>query len=282
MNLLTYRDRIERAADYIRTRLPAPPAWCVVLGSGLGGLGDRLADPVMKIAYHRIPGFPKTTVHGHAGTLAFGYSGECGVAVMEGRFHGYEGHDTPTLVLPVRVMISIGVRFFFITNAAGGIRSDLIPGDLMLISDHLNLMGANPLTGPNLDEFGPRFPAMTDCYDPELRHRVLSEASSRSLEFKQGVYAALPGPNYETDAEIEMLRRLGADAVGMSTVPEVLAIRHAGRRVVAVSLITNATGGGNVPTHEEVVEMADRRRPELHRIIGDTIAHTPVDSGDTR
>jgi len=267
MNLPNYRDRINRAASFISDKINVAPSWCVILGSGLGGLGKKLGNPQQIISFVDIPGFPKTTVKGHAGQAVFGTWNDKGVVVMEGRFHRYEGHDWPVLVLPIRVLLTLGVKNFLITNAAGGIHSDLVPGDLMLLTDHLNLMGGSPLTGPNLDEFGVRFPAMTNCYDPELRKQILEVSAELNTELKQGVYAAVPGPSYESNAEIRMLKNLGADAVGMSTVPEVIAIRHACQKVAAISLITNATGGENVPTHEEVVEMADIKREALHNII---------------
>lgn len=276
MNLLNYRDRLNRAADFLASQIDHPPVWCVILGSGLGGLGSKLTTPKHTISYSDIPGFPRTTVEGHAGTAVFGKWKDQGVVVMEGRFHRYEGHDWPLLVLPVRVLMQLGVTHFLITNAAGGIRSDLIPGDLMMLTDHLNLMGGSPLTGPNLDNFGPRFPAMTHCYNPELRSSIMAAANRRGTQIKEGVYAALSGPTYETAAEIKMLATLGADAVGMSTVPEVTAIQHAGQKVAAVSLVTNATGGDSVPTHEEVVEMADRRREDLHHVMLDVIESFPV------
>ncbi|MCD4654063.1 purine-nucleoside phosphorylase [bacterium] len=276
MKLLAYRDRINRAATFISEQTGINPSWCVILGSGLGGLGNKLIKPKQSISFSNIPGFPKATVQGHTGKLVFGKWKSKGIVVMEGRFHRYEGHDWPILILPVRVLMKLGVTHFLITNAAGGIRSDLVPGDLMLLTDHINLMGGSPLTGPNLDEFGVRFPAMTNCYDPGLRKDILRVATDKGTQLKQGIYAALSGPTYETNAEIRMLQNLGADAVGMSTVPEVIAIRHAGNTVAAISLITNATGGDNVPTHEEVVEMANIRREALHSIILDLIAnHSP-------
>ena len=276
MNILNYRDRINRAATFLAEQINDDINWCVILGSGLGGLGRKLEEPFKTISYDLIPGFPKTTVEGHAGHLVYGKWNGRGVVVMEGRFHRYEGHDFPTLVLPVRVLMNLGVSHFFITNAAGGIREDLTPGDLMVLSDHLNLMGGSPLSGENLGEFGVRFPAMTNCYSPELRKLMETIAQQRKLQLKHGVYAALEGPSYETAAEIKMLKTIGADAVGMSTVPEVIAIRHAGREVTAVSLITNATGGSSVPTHEEVVEMADRRRKDLHLVILDMIRDATI------
>ena len=271
MNTLRYLNQIDRASRFLSQSIHLQPQWCIILGSGLGGLGAHLSGSISRIPYSDIPGFPRPGVQGHSGILAAGEWNRKGVVVMEGRFHRYEGHDWETLVLPVRAMIRIGVTRFVLTNAAGGIRSDLVPGDLMMISDHLNLMGGNPLTGPNLSDLGPRFPAMTACYDPEMQALFRAAAVAREVEVKDGVYAALAGPNYETAAEIRMLKILGADAVGMSTVPEVLAIRHAGARLIAISMITNATGGAHVPTHEEVMEMADRRKQSLHRVILDMI-----------
>ncbi len=271
MNTLRYEDKIDRAAKYLSGTIHPGPTWCVILGSGLGGLGDLLEKSAVRIAYSEIPGFPQSTVQGHSGLMVSGLWKNRSILVMEGRFHRYEGHDWPILILPVRTLIRLGVSSFILTNAAGGIRADLIPGDLMMISDHLNLMGGNPLTGANFDNFGPRFPAMNGCYDPELRDAFRQTARLHHVELKEGIYAALSGPNYETAAEIRMLKILGADAVGMSTVPEVLGIRHAGARVMAVSMITNTTGGTHVPTHEEVMEMADRKKKSLHKIILDVI-----------
>ena len=267
MNKIFYQDQIENACCFLKRQVKDNIDWCVVLGSGLGGFSERLTPPVIGIPYGDIPGFPATHVQGHSGRLVFGRLETARVAVMEGRFHYYEGHAPGTVVLPVRTMIGLGTHHFFMTNAAGGIHEDLVPGDLMMINDHLNLMGMNPLRGDNLEEFGPRFPAMTCAYDPELMDFCRKIAHEHKIELKAGVYAALAGPNYETAAEIQMLRILGADAVGMSTVPEALAIRHAGCKLVAVSLITNATGGSHVPTYAEVVEMAARRRADLHLII---------------
>ncbi len=280
MNTLIYADNLLRAAEYIKTRFQelgsSFPAirWGIILGSGLGGLGDHLAPPNLTIPYADIPGFPQSTVSGHAGNLIIGRIGSTGVAVMEGRFHLYEGYSAATVVLPVRVMITLGIDTFFLTNAAGGIRNNLSAGDLMMIDDHINLMGTNPLIGPNMDQFGVRFPAMKNCYDPNLRQTIAGIAAEMEIPLKSGIYAALSGPTYETVAEITMLSRLGADAVGMSTVPEVIAIRHAGKRVVAVSLITNITWSDHIPTHQEVVEMGQLRRENLHQVILRTIQTT--------
>jgi purine-nucleoside phosphorylase len=274
MNSFLYLDRLDRAASYLSGKYKTRQMWCVILGSGLGGLGDRLDSINGNISYRDIPGFPRSTVQGHAGKMVLGERAGCGVVIMEGRFHRYEGYDWKTLVLPIRALIRTGVSHFLITNAAGGLRDDLQPGTLMLINDHINLMGGNPLTGPNLDAFGPRFPAMTDCYDVEIRERIKKSALSRNIVLREGVYAALEGPSYETAAEIRMLSLLGADAVGMSTVPEVLAIRHAGCHVAAISMITNNTGDYHMPTHDDVMATAMLRKESLHRIILDVISET--------
>ncbi len=267
-----YLNEINNAVEFLRAAWPKPPAWCVILGSGLGGLAEKLNYRESPIKYPDIPGFPGATVAGHAGTFNYGTAGNIPIAVAEGRFHMYEGHSAWTVTLPVRVMVELGVTHFLLTNAAGGIRDDLVPGDFMILEDHLNLMGTNPLMGPNLDDFGPRFPAMTHCYDPGIRKIISDTFQETGSSIKSGIYAALTGPAYETAAEITMLKTLGADAVGMSTVPEAIAIRHAGRKVAAISLVTNATGTDHVPTHQEVVDMAAKRRQTLHTVILKVIA----------
>ncbi len=274
MNNTTYSEQLNQAADNLRSRLLRPPDWVVVLGSGLGGFSSRL-ESASVLPYASIPGFPETTVKGHAGQLCAGMRHDRYIVVMEGRFHVYEGHSCATSVLPARALARCGTTRFLLTNAAGGIRTDLVPGDFMLIDDHINLMGVNPLTGPNLDDIGPRFPAMQHAYDPAMREQIRAASGELGITLKSGVYCALQGPNYETQAEIRMLERLGADAVGMSTVPEVIALRHAGVPVAAISLITNNTRSSTPPTHAEVVEMGARKREELHRILDRLIARYP-------
>lgn len=276
MNQLRYLDRIERASVFLSDRIKFKMEWCVILGSGLGGLGDNLKAPSERLFYHEIPGFPVSTLPGHAGKMVVGKWADRGVVVMEGRYHRYEGHDWKTLVLPIRTLIKTGVTHFIITNAAGGIREDLRPGTLMLITDHINLMGGNPLTGLNLDTFGPRFPSMTDCYNSAMRDLIKKSAARHNVVLKEGVYAALEGPGYETPAEIHMLSVIGADAVGMSTVPEVMAIRHAGCDVAAISMITNYTGEHHIPTHDDVVATAARQKEALHRVILDVISKISI------
>jgi purine-nucleoside phosphorylase len=271
MTLDHYPDRLNRAVEFLRTLDIPAVKWCVVLGSGLGNLSHKLDEPGITLTYQTIPGFPKTTVKGHGGNLVFGKMGGIGLAIMEGRFHLYEGHNARVAVLPHRVLMALGVTHFIITNAAGGIHPAFSAGDLLIINDHINLSGTNPLTGPNLDDIGPRFPAISNAYDPTLRAICRESAELMGLPFREGVYAALPGPCYETQAEIHMLRCLGADAVGMSTVPEVIAIKHAGCTVAGLSLITNVAHSDTPPSHQEVVDMALQRKQKMHHLIIDVI-----------
>jgi purine-nucleoside phosphorylase len=243
--------RLAVASDFVLAQ--APPATVgVVLGSGLGRFGDTLTE-LVQLPYARIPTMPTAGVAGHAGNLCLGSVAGVRVACLQGRVHLYEGHEPVDVVFGVRLLHAIGCQAVLLTNAAGGIRASFAPGDLMVITDHLNLMGRNPLTGPN-DPAGPRFPDLTDAYDPGVIAAAERAAQQVGVPVRKGVYAALLGPSYETPAEVRMLRALGADAVGMSTVPEVIALRHRGVRVGAMSCITNlAAGIGDQRlTHEEV------------------------------
>ncbi len=237
----------------------------VVLGSGLGAFGDTVAERGRKIPYAEL-GFPSSAVVGHAGALCLGTVSSGGasvpVACMQGRVHAYEGHEPDRVVFAVRALARWGCSTFVLTNAAGGVNPALEPGDLMLLSDHLNLTGRNPLVGPNDERLGPRFPDMSVAYDRDLREKARAAARASGIVLREGVYAALSGPSYETPAEIRMLRALGADAVGMSTVPEVIALRHMGARCVALSCITNKGAGlsEGLLSHTEVQEVADRTR----------------------
>jgi purine-nucleoside phosphorylase len=233
---------IDEAVAAIRSRTGLVPRAAVILGSGLGGFADRVEDPVA-IPYGEIPGWPVSTATGHAGTLVVGTFAGVPVAVMKGRAHLYEGHAPDRVVFGVRVLGRLGAGTLVVTNACGGIRDDLSPGDLVLVSDHLNLQGASPLVGPNDDALGPRFPDMTEAYDPALRALALECAQGLGQSLSEGVYAAWLGPAFETPAEIRMIRTLGGDLVGMSTVPEVLAARHMGLRCLAISCVTNMAAG---------------------------------------
>lgn len=255
------------ALSYLRERITRAPSAVLVLGSGLGGLADEIQDPV-RIPYEEIPGFPRSTVAGHAGALVAGILEGVEVVAMQGRFHLYEGWDPEVVALPMRVLASLGASVALLTNAAGGLRPGMKPGDLMLISDHLNLTGRNPLVGPQVPG-EVRFPDMTEAYDASLRSAAREVAREQGVALEEGVYAALLGPSYETPAEIRMLSRLGADAVGMSTVPEVIVARAIGLRVLGISCITNVAAGlGEDPlSHEEVMEVGAGVRDRLAGLV---------------
>lgn len=231
-------EKIMKAADYIAAKLDGrKPFAGIVLGSGLGKLADRIENPVV-IPYKDIPGFPVSTAVGHKGNFIAGTLGGKFVVAMQGRFHYYEGYPMELVTLPIRVMKVLGIQYLFVSNAAGGVNFDFKVGDLMLITDHINHL-PNPLVGPNLEEFGPRFPDMTRPYDPELRKMALQLADELGIALKQGVYFAGTGPSYETPAEYKYFRLIGADAVGMSTIPEVIVARHSSIPVFGMSVITN-------------------------------------------
>ena len=259
---------VSAAATLVREQLgTCHPRLAIILGSGLGQLADRI-ERAINIPYADIPGFPRSTVVGHAGRLVAGTVDGCDVVALSGRFHLYEGHSAAVAGLPVRVAHALGARTLFVSNAAGGIRATLRPGDLMLIADHINLMWRNPLIGPVVDG-DERFPDMSAPYDPELLSMLREAALESSIPVQEGVYAAVLGPSYETPAEVRMLRWMGADAVGMSTIPEVLTARAIGMRVAGVSCITNhAAGMTNQPlSHEEVVEVAARVQDSFERLV---------------
>ncbi len=256
---------------FLRARVQRPPRVVLVLGSGLGGLAEEIDDAV-RIPYQEIPGFPHSTVTGHAGALVLGRWEGLEVAVMQGRFHLYEGWEPEAVARPIRMLAALGARLLVVTNAAGGVRPGLWPGDLMLIADHINLMWRNPLLGP-VAAGEERFPDMTDPYDPELRRVAEEVALELGIPLEPGVYAAVLGPSYETPAEIRMLARLGADAVGMSTVPEVLVARALGLRCLGISTITNlAAGLGAEPlSHDEVLAVCAQARDRLAALIRATL-----------
>jgi len=256
---MTVYRHIQEALAYIGQKSTVSPEVGVVLGSGLGEFAHTAADPKI-YPYADIPHFKGVGVEGHAGRLVLGRVGNKNVAILQGRCHYYEGHHINEVVFPVRVLCGLGVKKILLTNAAGGISPSLEPGDLMLIRDHINLMGTNPLRGANDDRLGPRFPDMSDVYDKEIIEIMKEEMKSLGLKVSTGIYAALGGPSYETPAEIKMLAALGADAVGMSTIPEAIAARHMGARVAGISCISNlAAGISKKPLdHKEVTETADR------------------------
>src|SRR5436305_1841978 len=261
-------ERAQKAARMIRARAGTDVSVAVILGSGLGAFADALSSATA-IPYNEIPGFARATVEGHAGRLVIGKIGDSSVAAMQGRFHFYEGYSLEDVTFPIRVLKLLGVRTLILTNASGALNVEFVPGSLMLITDHINLMGANPLIGANDERFGPRFPDLTNTYSPELQDIVLHEAREMGLEMRRGVYAALTGPSYETPAEIHMVRALGADAVGMSTVPEAIVARHMNMNVVGISCITNlAAGVSDRPVdHTQVTATGERARAEFTELL---------------
>ena len=259
--------RIEKAVHTLN-KAAGSAEIAIVLGSGLGDFGKELTNTV-EIPYEEIPGFPVTTVPGHAGKFIFGDLAGKRVMLMSGRFHSYEGYSMEDVTLPIRIMARIGVKKLILTNAAGGVNTQFSAGCLMLITDFINLSGKNPLRGRNLDEFGPRFPDMCNAYSPELRKLALNSAEELGVNLEQGVYCWMNGPCYETPAEIRMCRTLGADAVGMSTVPETIVARHSGMEVLGISCITNMAAGvlDQPINHEEVMEMGRRVRDDFASLL---------------
>ncbi len=271
------RSEYEKVAQAAEAALEAskvgPPRVALVLGSGLGRYAERLNDAV-DLPYARLPHFPASSVPGHAGRLWLGRIGAVPVAVMQGRVHLYEGYRPAEVVFGVRTLAKMGAATLCLTNAAGGIRADLAPGDLMRIADHVNLSGENPLVGPNDDRFGPRFPDLSAAYSPRLAERLDRASAKAGIALKSGVYCQLLGPSYETPAEIRSLRALGVDAVGMSTVPEVIAARHLGVEVAALSCITNRAAGLTAKplTHAEVAETAARVEHDFAKLLDAFVA----------
>lgn len=266
--------------SYIESRTTLRPRLAVVLGSGLSGFLSAVENP-QEIPYIEIPGWPASTVPGHAGKLVFGLLGPTPVAILAGRSHLYEGHDAKRVTLGVRVLATLGVKTLILTNAAGAIRKDFTPGSLVALSDHVNLQGTNPLVGPNDDSLGPRFPDMTEVYTPRLRTLARSAAAQLGFPLREGVYAAMLGPSYETPAEIRFLRAIGCDLVGMSTVPEAIAARHLGLEILAISCVTNWAAGVKPGAihHAEVLERgaeAAGRLAELLKLVLASLAAEPT------
>ena len=260
--------RAERAAEFILSKTKLRPRIGLVLGSGLGDFADEFTSAT-KIHYARIPDFPRSTAIGHAGQLVIGNVGDIAVAGMQGRVHLYEGYSIKEVVFPIRVFARMGIRAVILTNAAGGINRNYAEGGLVVIRDHINLLGVNPLSGPNDDRFGLRFPDMSYAYDREFHRFVTEEGKNLGLTLHQGVYVAVPGPSYETPAEIYSFRSMGADLVGMSTVPEVIAARHSGIRVLGISCVTNmAAGTTDAPlNHEEVLRTTQRIKGQFISLL---------------
>lgn len=262
---------IDRIADEIRSRISVQPELGLILGSGLGLLSESIEDPTI-ISYHDLTGWPISTVEGHAGELVIGNLEGKDVLVMNGRIHFYEGYEMNQVTLPIRVMQRLGIEILIVTNAAGGINQDFVPGNPMLITDHLNLLGmagVNPLRGPNMEEFGTRFPDMSQAYDRELNDIARAVAKEQGLTLYEGVYVCLAGPTFETPADLRFLLGAGVDAVGMSTVPEVIVANHGGQRVLGISGITNSSNlyGEAETTHEEVIETGLLLAPKMMDLI---------------
>ncbi len=271
MDMQAYLKQVDGAAAAIEAKCGKAEI-AVILGSGLGGYVEELRDAV-SMPYTDIPGFPESTVPGHAGRWWAGSLHGKRVYMMQGRFHSYEGYDQATVTLPVRVMKKLGVQTLIVTNASGGVNLSFQPGDLMLITDFINLSGKNPLTGPNTDAFGPRFPDMTCAYDKALQALTVNVAQKLQIPLRQGVYCWMNGPSFESPAEIRMTRTLGADAVGMSTVPETIVARHCGMRVLGLSCITNMAAGilDQPLNHEEVMETGNRVKDTFRALVDGVI-----------
>lgn len=266
-------EKIKQTAEFLRSRVGGEmPKVAVILGTGLGSLVDHI-DEKLYIPYSEIPNFPVSTVQGHSGNLIFGTMGGKRVMAMQGRFHYYEGYDMKTVTFPVRVMKELGVETLFVSNAAGGMNKEFVVGDVMIITDHINLFPENPLRGKNYNELGPRFSAMTEAYDENLIAIADSIAAEKGLRLMHGVYVGTPGPTFETRAEYEYFRVIGGDAVGMSTVPEVIVANHASMKVFGISVITDLGGKEikEVPSHEEVQKAAIKAQPVVEGLMKEIV-----------
>jgi len=269
-------DRIEAAAGVVRQRSSVSPDVAIILGTGLGGLAEQI-DVETSIPYEQIPGFPLSTVETHAGRLLLGRLGKRSVVAMQGRFHRYEGYGLAEVTFPVRVLHALGAGTLVVSNACGGMNPLWGPGDLVLLSDHINLLGDNPLVGSNDERLGPRFPDMSAPYDPEFRALARAAALDLGIVLREGVYVAVPGPNLETRAEYRMLRAMGADVVGMSTVPEVIVANHAGMRTLGISIITDQCLPDALEPADisRIIATAARAEPSLTRLIGELVERLP-------
>jgi purine-nucleoside phosphorylase len=272
VNNLSIQQQTKEAVQYIQSNISAVPSTGLVLGSGLGVLADEIKNPVV-LKYEDIPGFPVSTVEGHAGQLVFGELEGMQVAAMQGRFHYYEGYSLQEVTFPIRVMNALGVKRLLVTNAAGGVNHDFEPGDLMIIDDHINWLGANPLIGENDAELGPRFPDMSSAYSKGLAKIADEAALSLNIRIQRGTYMANTGPAYETPAEVRMARVLGADAVGMSTVPEVIVAVHGGMEVLGISCISNLAAGmlDQPLSHDEVMDTTSKVQEDFLKLMKETL-----------
>ena len=276
----SFENKVHEATDFVRSRINAQPYIGLIMGTGLGGSADSIKEAV-SIDYHDIPQFPVSTVPTHKGRLIFGQMKGTPLLAMQGRFHYYEGYSTKEVTFPIRVMQLLGVKTLIVSNASGGINPLFDAGDIMVITDHINLTGGNPLIGRNVDDWGPRFPDMTQVYDRTLMAMAETVALENSIRVQKGVYVGLPGPSLETRAEIRFLKTIGADAVGLSTIPEVIAAAHAGIAILGLSVITNM----NLPDNprpcqvDEIIATAERAAPRLQAIIEGIIEKLPAPAG---
>ena len=265
-------EKIKETAEFLKAQVAEMPKIAIILGSGLGNLVDHMTDKKV-IPYKNIPNFPVSTVAGHSGNFVFGKLGDKSVIAMQGRFHYYEGYDMKTVTFPVRVFKALGVETLFVSNAAGGMNKEFKVGDVMVITDHINLFPENPLRGKNYEELGPRFPAMTEPYSHELIKKADEIANEKGIRIMHGVYVGVTGPTFETPAEYEYFRVIGGDAVGMSTVPEVIVARHMDMKVFGVSVITDLGGKEitTVPSHEEVTQAAENAAPVMLTLVKELV-----------
>jgi len=270
-------NEVREASDFLLSKIKSSPEIGIITGTGLGGITEKI-ETDFQIPYEDIPNFPVSTVKSHKGRLIVGQISGRYIMAMEGRFHTYEGYSPKEITFPIRLMSSLGIRYLFISSAAGGLNPRFSPGDIMVVTDHINLTGQNPLIGPNLDEYGPRFPDMSRVYDPDLINLVKNMALNSGISLEQGVYVGLTGPSLETPAETRFLKLIGADAVGMSTVPEVIVGAHCGLRMIVIVAITNV----NLPdcmqetSLDEVIENANRAGPLLEKLWREVIKNLPV------
>jgi purine-nucleoside phosphorylase len=260
--------KIKETVDFIRARCAHQPVLGLILGSGFGAFADSFGDRTV-IPFSKLPHFPSSTVQGHSGNLVSGNAEGVDIVALQGRLHLYEGYSLEEIAFPARVLGSLGIHRLIVTNAAGAINRAFRPGDLMLITDHINLTGTNPLVGPNLEDMGPRFPDMSEAYDSEMRDIAWEVAQQKGISLRQGIYIGLQGPSFETPAEIRMCRTLGADAVGMSTIPEVIIANHMGMRVLGISCITNMAAGilPQKLTHQEVMDTTERAGEKFRSLL---------------
>ncbi len=271
---MDYINKIKTSVDYIFSKTKCLPKVGLVLGSGLGNLAEKIEKPIV-IKYTDIPNFPKSTVKGHAGQLVIGELGGKSVVAMQGRFHYYEGYPLEDVTFPIRVMIGLGIESLIVTNAAGGLNNNFYPGDLMIITDHINFTGKNPLIGKNFNELGPRFVDMTRAYNRDYINIAKEVGKKIGLELKEGIYMWFTGPTYETPAEIRLARTLGADAVGMSTVPEVIVANHQDIKVLGISCITNMAAGilDKPLNHEEVIETSKKVKDSFEKLVVEILSN---------